>query len=231
MAKQALGPEARAARREVIITAARDLFLASQGELPSAAEVASSSGLAKGTVYLYFRTKEEIFAALLGAEWARLLDHVEGAFGPSRRDPTALIGGFIEGYVDYVDGRPVLMRLDALGYGVLDRNLDLTQLRAMKLSFAERLSAVGGLVDDRLALPPGRGIQLLTRTYALTRGLWQSLDHSEALADLMSDPALAHIKPPFATELREALAEYWRGAVTVAVPAGSAPGPLPIETT
>ena len=164
---------------------------------------------------------------MLGAEWARLLDHVEGAFGPGRRDRAALIGGFIEGYVDYVDRHPVLMRLDALGYGVLDRNLDLTQLRAMKLSFAKRLSVVGGLVDDRLGLPPGRGVQLLTRTYALTRGLWQSLDHSEALAKLMLDPALAHIKPPFATELREALAEYWKGAV----PAGNAPGRSPTETT
>lgn len=222
MVRQALGPEARTARREVILAAARDLFLSRKGALPSAAEVAAASGLAKGTVYLYFRTKEEIFAALLGMEGARLLDDVEAAFGSGHRD---LIGHFIDRYVDYVDRRPVLMRLDALGYGVLERNLDLQELRAMKLRFAVRLQVVGGLVEDRLGLLPGRGLQLLTRTHALTRGLWQSLDVPEALAELMSDPALAPLKPPFATELREALTEYWRGAVSVAAPADTSERP------
>lgn len=231
MVRQALSPEARTARRDVIIAAALDLFMSSKGKLPSASEVAMSSGLAKGTVYLYFRTKEEIFAALLSAESARLLDHTAIAFEPRHSISGNLITAFIDGYVEYVDRRPVLMRLDALGYGILDRNLDLKKLRAMKLSFADRLKAVGGLVDDRLNLASGRGVQLLSRTYALTRGLWQSLDFPEALAALMSDPALAHIKPPFATELRDALTEYWRGAVSIAAPAGTSPPTLPDPAT
>lgn len=213
MVRYALAPEDKEARRDAILAAARTLFLADGGSLPSAARIADAAGLAKGTVYLYFRTKEEIFAALLIAEWRALLDEVVAAFAPGGGSVDDTVAAFLDRYVGHFDQRPELLRLDALGYAVLEKNLGTDELRAFKLAFVERLNAAGAVVERRLGLPGGRGLQLLMRTYALTRGLWQALDYPEHLTALMDEPALAPMRPAFREELADALAEYWRGAL------------------
>ena len=66
--RRARGAADKAARRLAILAAAGDLFEEAHGELPSVEQVARRAGLAKGTVYLYFGAKEEMFLALLSAE-------------------------------------------------------------------------------------------------------------------------------------------------------------------
>ena len=87
-------------------------------------------------------------------------------------------------------------------------------LVAHKAGFTMRRESTGKAMDAVLALPEGRGVQLLMRTYALTRGLWQSYQHAEET--LRAGIAAPHslTAPPFRQELLEALTEYWRGALT-----------------
>ena len=67
---------------------------------------------------------------------------------------------------------------------------------------------------EALALAPGRGVSLLMRTFALTRGLWQSSEPpSPEAAHAVAGLDVAAIYPDFRAELREALTEYWRGAL------------------
>ncbi|HRH91851.1 MAG TPA: helix-turn-helix domain-containing protein, partial [Agitococcus sp.] len=63
MARNAMTDADKLLRRADFINAAHHLFR-EQKILPSVADIAKSAGLAKGTVYLYFKTKEEIFIAL-----------------------------------------------------------------------------------------------------------------------------------------------------------------------
>ena len=58
------------ARRLSILDAARALFCAEPFESIAMSQVAAAAGLAKGTLYLYFRTREEIFLALLTQEYS-----------------------------------------------------------------------------------------------------------------------------------------------------------------
>jgi AcrR family transcriptional regulator len=50
------------------------------GELPAASEIAAAAGLAKSTVYIYFRTKGAIFAAILLDGWGAVFEQLERAF-------------------------------------------------------------------------------------------------------------------------------------------------------
>jgi AcrR family transcriptional regulator len=52
-------------RRHAILDVAERLLLHSTRRGPSMADVADEAGLAKGTIYLYFRSKEELLLALL----------------------------------------------------------------------------------------------------------------------------------------------------------------------
>ncbi len=212
MVGRALDSKDKQARRAVILEAARALFTAGDGRLPAAAEIATAAGLAKGTVYLYFRTKEQIFAALLLSGWGALMDDVSSTLAVAKGRRVEKVAAFLAAYIEHLVGHPELLRLDALGSGVLEKNLDVATLRDFKLALVARLTQVGSLVEAAMRLPEGRGLKLLMRTYALTRGLWQSQGYEDA-SPLRDDPALAHLHPDFGTELSEALAEYWRGAL------------------
>ncbi len=196
MVRHAFAPQDKQNRRQAILDAADALFLSGGGTLPSAARIAEAAGLAKGTVYLYFQTKEEIFAALLLEGWAAPLQQVGATLRSGRGRRGAKVAAFLEAFIGYLGAHPGLLRLDALGYGVLEKNLDPAKLKAFKSAFLATLARTGAEVEHALALQKGHGVRVLMRTYALTRGLWQS-----------SRPQ------GFDAELLEALTEYWRGAL------------------
>ncbi|MBB6342491.1 AcrR family transcriptional regulator [Pseudomonas fluvialis] len=213
MTRRARDDDAKQARRADILQAARRLFLSDERQLPSVARIAEAAGLAKGTVYLYFATKEEIFIALLDEEFSNLLTAIGEAFKPSAV-ATEQVQAVIARMVDYLDEHPEFLSLDALAYSVLEQNLPEQVVRTFKLNLTRRLTLAGQLLDAALGLQTGRGTQLLLRSYALIRGLWQTLDYPAPLQALLADPAFSVIRPPFREELAASLQEYWRGALT-----------------
>jgi len=211
MVKHALDAKDKQARRASILAAASRLFLLTPDKLPSAAMIADAAGLAKGTVYLYFSTKEAIFMALLQEERAGVLQQIEVAFRPDQRPAAGKIADFLRAYCDYVLAHPQMLKLDALGYSVLERNLDATLLVEYKLELLTSLTRVGRLLDTALALPEGQGLRVLVHTYALTCGLWQSLDYPEQCRDMLRTPGLEALQMDFREELQAALSSYWHG--------------------
>jgi AcrR family transcriptional regulator len=216
MAKRAYGSEDKQARRAAILQAAAALYGDGHGDLPTVQVIAQASGLAKGTVYLYFRSKEAIFSALLLDGWSKVVGLVENTFAPSLAEhdgsPT---GTFLAAYVAHLDKHRGLLRLDALR-PVLERGLDLDALADFKRTFVERLVAGGALIDRSLGLKEGKGVKLLTRTHALTCGLWQSLGSGPPGGRTVDAGLAATLYPVFVEELAEALAEFWRGALAMA---------------
>src|SRR5688500_5111812 len=61
---RAVAVEDKEARRTAILDAVEKLFLRHPDRMASVAEVAQAAHLAKGTVYLYFPSKEEMLLAL-----------------------------------------------------------------------------------------------------------------------------------------------------------------------
>ena len=209
MAKRAYATDDKAARRRVILTAAAELF-SKNSELPSVAEVAAAAGLAKGTVYLYFRTKGAIFAAILLEGWSDVIDQLETAFQSAEGEQGDKVAIFLRSFVRYLSDHPTQLQLDAIVQGLMERDLAPDELSAFKEALHRLISAGGAAVDEAFGLTPGRGVQLMVRTHALTRGLWAYFDASGEGAWPLST---------FADELLEALSEYWRGALAEAPPA------------
>ena len=213
--RRAVDAKDRLTRRKSIMEAARMLFSKGDGALPTAAEVALAAGLAKGTVYLYFKTKEEIFANVLLEGWLPLLASAQTIFRSSEtRSNLQQARAFIKATVRHLEKKPELMRLDALGAGVLEKNMTPEALQKYKHSFHQGLSDAGSQIELALRLESGRGVQLLMRTYALARGLWQTAIHYEVLAESGIDSYRGQPSLPFSKDLAEALDEYWRGALS-----------------
>lgn len=64
--------EARQARRDEILAAARQVFATRGFRGTTIADIADAAGIALGTIYLYFESKDDVFAAL-NAELLRII--------------------------------------------------------------------------------------------------------------------------------------------------------------
>jgi AcrR family transcriptional regulator len=67
-------------RQEEILAAAFEVFAAHGYEATRIDEVARQAGIAKGTIYLYFRDKEHLFRAMVRSLVQRRFDAVAGSF-------------------------------------------------------------------------------------------------------------------------------------------------------
>src|SRR6202142_605925 len=75
--RSAARKERSAARREAILTAALEEFSARGFEATRLDDVAKRAGVAKGTIYLYFRDKESLFQELIRAMLTPLVGSIE----------------------------------------------------------------------------------------------------------------------------------------------------------
>ncbi len=66
------------AKRRQIVDGAREIFLARGFDAASMADIAKAAGVSKGTLYVYFKNKEELFSAIVQAECCT---HAESVFG------------------------------------------------------------------------------------------------------------------------------------------------------
>jgi AcrR family transcriptional regulator len=75
--------DSRGRKRHRIVAAATDLFISQGYRKTSVDEIARRSGVAKGTVYLYFKTKNEILLGAIIEEKRRYLGVLKPILAPS----------------------------------------------------------------------------------------------------------------------------------------------------
>ena len=91
-------PARSAARREAILAAALDEFSARGFEAARLDDVAKRAAVAKGTIYLYFRDKEDLFQELIRATLNPLIGAVE-ALGEADMAVNVLAERFVDLFV------------------------------------------------------------------------------------------------------------------------------------
>ena len=72
------------AKRRQIIEGARQVFLAQGFDAASMGDIAKAAGVSKGTLYVYFKNKEELFTAIVKQE---CVAQAEGIFDLDPGDP------------------------------------------------------------------------------------------------------------------------------------------------
>lgn len=212
MKQNAISAEAKLQRRADFLSTARRLFLQQQ-RLPSVADIAADAGLAKGTVYRYFQSKEQIFLALLAQDFAELFTALDQLITQLPQPLPQAAAPFADGYLKLLQQSPTLLPLLALLSAVLEQNLPQPQLLAFKQQLAQALDALGAkLAAHFSSLSPVRASQLLLHSYALTLGLYQSTQLPAAVQTLLQQAELAQLQWDFSVELTAALRRLWLGA-------------------
>lgn len=213
MARPVLSEEERSSRRTALLDAARRLYRET-GTLPTVSDIAKAAGMAKGAVYLWFQSKEEIFVALLEAGFleiiTRLLPMIE-SLDPS---PALATDVFAAQYVKLLREVPDVVPLSSIPSSIFRENMPIESLSRLNRNVGASLSKAGDLLERRVGcLLPGRGTDLLLRTWTLTVGMWLMLDLPDDMKKILDDPTMAIFHRDFHTELRVAVTQLWRGAM------------------
>jgi AcrR family transcriptional regulator len=210
-----LGPRRRAvnddqkdSRRGDILAATARLFGQQRYEAISMSDVAHAAGVAKGTLYLYFPSREALFLHLLAQHYAGWFDALDACLQEQR--PTA------QSWADWVArelaARPLFVRLIAILHVVLEQNVPLPEVLAFKRQLALRVAASSVGLERVLDLPPGAGGRLLLWLQAMVPGLAQMAAPAAPLrAAIEADHQLAGLLIDFTTELRALLATVVHG--------------------
>lgn len=190
------------ARRAAILKVALHRFTLMPYEELSMADTAEEAGVAKGTLYLYFRSKEEMFLALYTEELNAWFDELDRELAGARGE--ASIAGFVEILSGSLARRPPLLRLIAIAHTVLERKLDEAAARHFKHWFKERLLKTGGLIEKYLPfLTPGQGTQLALKINALVIGFQHMAEPTGAMREVLGEEEFAL----FRVDLKQALLE------------------------
>jgi AcrR family transcriptional regulator len=171
------------AKRRQVVEGARLVFLARGFDAASMGDIAKAAGVSKGTLYVYFKNKEELFAAIVQQECG---NHAEGAFPLDNND------GDVEG---------VLTRIGTQLVTFMCRPEKASSLRIV-IAIADRMPEIGKTFYET---GPGYGIKRLTDYLeAQVRAGTLAIDDCEVAAAQFIDacqstlfkPVLFNFAPP-----------------------------------
>lgn len=209
--QRAILDEDKQLRRQAILAAAAMELLEHPDRLASVEEVARRAGLAKGTMYLYFTTKEEIYLAVHEQHSHSFFDSLEALLLKERGRPS--LKRFNRNVVEAIRQNPAYLPL-AVQCPSFERNADLEIVARCKAGIGARLQRIGASVESIYpGLKKGEGARLLIRSYALMLGLWQLTAPSPAREQLLARSELSVFRLDYLAQLEAALYALWRGTV------------------
>lgn len=207
--KRALGLEEKSQRRAAIVHAAEELLHRNPAATFSVEALARRAGLAKGTVYLYFHTREEVLLALHETQIHALFDVLARTLALPHADARSVVRAGLRHYAAHPEFYPLAGNCRYM----LDTKIGVEAALAFRLGLAQRLAAIGERVEALYpGLRPAEGAALLVNSYALIIGLWQQADTPEVLRDAMKRPDMKVFRIDFEAQLEQALLDLWEAA-------------------
>lgn len=198
--KRAYSDEAKQEREAKIIAAAETLLTEKGYYAINMDEVAHAVGLAKGTLYLYVKTKEELFLKVFERQSELWRDEIE----QSLVETDSSKGSLIELLVKTTASKPLFTRLVALSPIIFEYNISLEQLREHKLWVSGNLYRLGNLIETKFKLRPMQGTHLLLKTFIIVAGL-EGFAHPSPITREVYDSEPTIVTIDFDSELRTLL--------------------------
>ena len=168
--QRARRPQQKEDRRQAILEVAQQQLSASPFSELTMAKLAEKAGLAKGTLYLYFETKEELLMALVENLLQKWFSEI--------RQKLRKAGGTPEGVARTIGVS--LLKQDALAHllpiviGVTEQNADQKWIADYRTRVVDQCRVLGKSIEPlSQGMKPGGGTRFLLYALALMTGLNQ----------------------------------------------------------
>ncbi len=194
--ERAASDAAKRLKAERIVEAAESIWLETGYDAFRMQDLADALGMAKGTIYLYFETKEEVFLSVyerMVARWFAAVDEAGATLVPS--------GGkaaLAKAVTDALLGVPGLLRLAPLYGALLEKNVRVETLRGYKARLAAAVDgAASTLAGAGLGLTHDDGVTILTLVQSLAAGLYPLAEPGPIAKRLLAEPGLESLRVDF----------------------------------
>lgn len=144
-------------RRQTILEAANTHLLESGFEAFSMAALAKSLGLAKGTLYLYFHTREEVLLALSEQQFEAWANRIRPGLSNGMTDEAFCELLFCTAQQDQAM-LPLMMRLNA----VIEHNVSIDALVLAKRSLRSQLASLTEAIAPALSMTIAQSMETLS---------------------------------------------------------------------
>ena len=199
----------REQRRNTLLDAAMSLWLQHPERIASVAEVAAEAHVAKGTIYLYFKSKEDL---LLAAHERHVSDFFSALIERASSSEPMSLDDMMRLTLDNIVNVPAFLPLATLVAGLMHKGVTTEVAQAFESRMAERLTYAGSFLHNHFNLPDASyGVRLLMQSYALILGLWQLIGSQQSMCT--SAEISAMMSPDYSTELDSALRSLWQGII------------------
>lgn len=199
--RRARAPERKLERRDAILDVAEQRVLREAYGAIHMHDVARRLELTKGTLYLYFPTKEALFLGVMRRAFERFFARAAAELGERRATRAEVADALLAA----LDAAPALPHLASVLHTALEHNVSDAEVVSFKHFLRERVLELGGRIDRSLRAPAGSGAQLLLRFHVLLIGLHHVSTPSRAVARALADDALALFRIDFRAELAQML--------------------------
>jgi AcrR family transcriptional regulator len=211
--RRAISDEQKEERRQAILDAALQLFQETSYEAVNIADVAEKAGVAKGTIYLYFKTKEGLFLALLTQEFEAWFDEAESLLKEIQTTQgTCTVDELIPLVGRSLENRPTLVRLTAILHTILEKNIDFSTALSFKQMLLARILQTGALLEACLPfLEPGQGVSVAVHIYVLIVGVQQLAEPAPIVKQAIAEDELKVFQVDFMDYFLETLRIFLNG--------------------
>ena len=208
--KRARKADQKTARRQDILTAAWRLFQESAGDLPTVSRVARRVGLSKGTIYLYFSSKEELFFSVFEDRVQEWIYSIEATLEDSGEAVDIL--NLSRAMTRYVAENPLVIKLGTITKSFVSEKLDTRIVYECDKRIVALVDMAANVISERFSfIDRSQASQMLVRGYALTLGLWQVLDRPEGGSRRLLDEGIDMFMPAFEKNILETMEIFLNG--------------------
>ncbi|MDB2660428.1 TetR/AcrR family transcriptional regulator [Luminiphilus sp.] len=194
--KRARTPAQKSDRKDTILLTAKAQFLQTGYEGFSMAVLAQRAGVAKGTLYLYFGTKEEVLMSLYNSEFDRLCATLVSQVTPGFTDRDFINAVYRASITD-----PVFLALHARLSTVIEHNISIAALIASKRGMLEQFNTLIAAIAEHLDLSHTQTMEAFSAFSALLTGCFDG--HAPGLLEREAIPDdVAHFIDLFNMERR-----------------------------
>jgi len=181
--QRARQPKQKEQRRDTILAAALDLYVRGNGQLPKVETIAREVNLAKGTAYIYFSSKEEIYLTLLEQNITAWLSNIQRELRRAQVEPIDPLDKLLRALQSWSTEQPHLWTLSALGQSVLEPAIDGKVLLAYRTRLAQQFRQTAEKIQSFLGgSATASALPVLLKTYASAIGIWQFSQTPAALS-------------------------------------------------
>lgn len=211
--RRARKPEDKLKRSNEILQVAWEMYDESGGSFPTVSDIAKRSGLAKGTMYLYFSSKEEIFLELF---LLKLEEWVHYSLKKMKRiDASNVSLRKIAGMVTYYPLHNVsFLKLASSIKGVVEQNTNDEAVYQSRLRIAGLLDRIGvevqGIFPD---VPEKRIASIFYKIFSLIIGLYQVFTTSDEVQQRLKENNIRIFNRDFSHVVNDAVTSLLKGSL------------------